>query len=71
MNVKGHVKLICKTALKCKILLICILEDQLDHMTPTGVGSRSGVNLGLHHPQTTLAGDTRSPGTTHFFFYFA
>ena len=30
-------------------------------------GSRSDVNL--HHPQTTMAGDTSSPGTTKYFLY--
>ena len=41
-----------------------------NHGTPIGEGSRSGVNL--HHPQTTMAGDTSDPGTTsvagHIFF---
>ena len=35
-------------------------------MTPTGVGSKSGVNL--HHPQTATAGDTSGPGTAMYFF---
>ena len=47
MKVKGHVRLICKIAWKCKIWLICILED---HVTPTGLGLRPGVNL--YHLQT-------------------
>ena len=37
-------------------------------MTPSGVGSRSGVNL--HHPQTAMAGDTSGPGTAKYFLIY-
>ena len=53
IKVKGHVRLTCKIAWKCKIWLFCIFED---NVTPTGVGSRSGVNS--HHPQNATAGNT-------------
>ena len=67
MKVKGHVRSICMIALKCKILFICIhLRTNYNHETPTGVGSRSGVNL--HHPQTEMASDTSGPGTTKYLF---
>ena len=34
-------------------------------MTPTGVRSRSGVNL--HHPHTPTAGDISGPGIARYF----
>ena len=62
VKVKGHVRSICKVARKCKIWLICVLEDQLDKY----MRSRSGVNL--HHPHTVTASDTSGSGTVMYFW---
>ena len=61
MKVKGHVRSIFRRAWKCKIWLICILEDQLEPGDP----NRWGVNL--HHPHTATVGDTSGPGTAKYF----